>query len=156
MLGASYVARAVHAENVCTFDVGGTTTDVSWLAAGQVPVSEVTDVGDGLVIPHPSVSLHSFGIGGGSIIAVDEEGAIRVGPRSAGASPGPACFGLGGEWLTPTDVWLLLGYLEPGEFLGGRRRLSVEPARAVAEALAERLGKPLDDALLDARDVDPA
>ena len=58
------------------------------------------------------------------------------GPRSAGASPGPACFGLGGEWLTPTDVWLLLGYLEPGEFLGGRRRLSVEPARAVAEGIA--------------------
>jgi N-methylhydantoinase A len=150
VLGASYVARALEAQNVCTFDVGGTTTDVSFLVDGDVPVSEATDVGD-VVIPHPSVPLHSFGIGGGSIIALDAGGEIRVGPRSAGASPGPACFGLGGEWLTPTDVWLLLGYLEPGEFLGGRRRLDPEPARAVANALAERRGTSVEQALLDAK-----
>lgn len=150
VLGASYVARALGAQSVCTFDVGGTTTDVSFLIDGDVPVSDVTDVGD-VVIPHPSVPLHSFGIGGGSIIAVDEGGEIRVGPRSAGASPGPACFGLGGEWLTPTDVWLLLGYLEPGEFLGGRRRLDPEPARLVAKALAERRGTSVEQALLDAK-----
>ena len=152
VLGAGYVARALGAENVCTFDVGGTTTDVSFLAGGRVPVSEVTEVGE-VVIPHPSVSLHSFGIGGGSIVAVDSDGEIRVGPRSAGASPGPACFGLGGEWLTPTDVWLLLGYLEPGEFLGGRRRLSVEPARAVAEGVAHRRGTSLEQALLDTKEA---
>jgi len=150
VLGASYVARALGAQNVCTFDVGGTTTDVSFLAGGDVPVSEVTDVGE-VVIPHPSVPLHSFGIGGGSIIAVDTGGEIRVGPRSAGASPGPACFGLGGEWLTPTDVWLLLGYLEPGEFLGGRRRLDPEPARAVAQTLAEQRGTSIEQALLEAK-----
>jgi N-methylhydantoinase A len=150
VLGASYVARALGAQNVCTFDVGGTTTDVSFLVDGDVPVSHVTEVGD-LIIPHSSVPLHSFGIGGGSIIAVDEGGEIRVGPRSAGASPGPACFGLGGEWLTPTDVWLLLGYLEPGEFLGGRRRLDPEPARLVAKALAERRGTSFEQALLDAK-----
>ncbi len=152
VLGASYVARALHAQNVCTFDVGGTTTDVAFLASGRVPVSADTEVGE-VIVAHPSVSLHSFGIGGGSIIAMDDDGAIRVGPRSAGASPGPACFGLGGEWLTPTDVWLLLGYLEPGEFLGGRRRLSPGPARAVAQALADRLGKSLDNALLDAQEA---
>jgi N-methylhydantoinase A/acetophenone carboxylase len=150
VLGASYVARALGAQNVCTFDVGGTTTDVSFVVDGQVPVSDVTDVGE-LVIPHPSVPLHSFGIGGGSIIALDSGGEIRVGPRSAGASPGPACFGLGGDWLTPTDVWLLLGYLEPGEFLGGRRRLDPEPARAAAQALAERRGTSFEQALLDAK-----
>jgi N-methylhydantoinase A/acetophenone carboxylase len=153
VLGAGYVARAIGAENVCTFDVGGTTTDVSFLARGQVPVSDATEVGE-VVIPHPSVSLHSFGIGGGSIITADaSSGELRVGPRSAGASPGPACFGLGGEWLTPTDVWLLLGYLEPGEFLGGRRRLSVEPARAVAEELARARGTSVERALLDAREA---
>ena len=153
VLGAGYVARAIGAENVCTFDVGGTTTDVSFLAGGRVPVSDATEVGE-VVIPHPSVSLHSFGIGGGSIITADaSSGELRVGPRSAGASPGPACFGLGGEWLTPTDVWLLLGYLEPGEFLGGRRRLSVEPARAVAEALARARGTSVERALLDAREA---
>jgi N-methylhydantoinase A/acetophenone carboxylase len=150
VLGASYVARALGARNVCTFDVGGTTTDVSFLADGQVPVSEVTEVGE-VVIPHPSVPLHSFGIGGGSIITVDSSGEIRVGPRSAGASPGPASFGLGGEWLTPTDVWLLLGYLEPGEFLGGRRRLNPEPARAAAQAMAERRGTSVERTLLEAK-----
>ncbi|MGN6870728.1 MAG: hydantoinase/oxoprolinase family protein [Solirubrobacteraceae bacterium] len=150
VLGASYVARALGAQNVCTFDVGGTTTDVSFLVEGEVPISDVTDVGE-VVIPHPSVPLHSFGIGGGSIIALDARGEIRVGPRSAGASPGPACFGLGGEWLTPTDVWLLLGYLEPGEFLGGRRRLDPEPARSVARAMAERRGASVERTLLEAK-----
>lgn len=150
VLGAGYVARAIGAQNVCTFDVGGTTTDVSFLAGGAVPASEVTEVGE-LVIPHPSVPLTSFGLGGGSLIVLDAQGELRVGPRSAGASPGPACFGLGGETLTPTDVWLLLGYLEPGEFLGGRRKLDVEPARTVAIGLAEPLGVTLEDALLAAR-----
>jgi N-methylhydantoinase A len=146
VLGASYVARAIGAENVVTFDVGGTTTDVSFLAGGEVPVSEQTDVGE-VVIPHPSLSLTSFGIGGGSIVAADTAGELHVGPRSAGASPGPACFGLGGESLTPTDVWLLLGYLEPGEFLGGRRKLNPEPARAVGGALAGQLGSSLEATL---------
>ncbi|HSC01830.1 MAG TPA: hydantoinase/oxoprolinase family protein [Solirubrobacteraceae bacterium] len=150
VLGASYVARVLGAQHVCTLDVGGTTTDVSFVADGRVPVSDVTDVGE-LVIPHPSVPLHSFGIGGGSIIAVEDTGEIRVGPRSAGASPGPACFGLGGEWLTPTDVWLLLGYLEPGEFLGGRRRLDPEPARAAAQAMAERRATTVERTLLEAK-----
>ena len=150
VLGAGYVARAIGAQNVCTFDVGGTTTDVSFLAGGELPASEVTEVGD-VVIPHPSVSLTSFGLGGGSIIAADDGGRLHVGPRSAGASPGPASFGLGGEWLTPTDVWLLLGYLEPGEFLGGRRKLDAGPARAVAGELAERLGTSPESALLQAK-----
>ncbi|MGP0033453.1 MAG: hydantoinase/oxoprolinase family protein [Solirubrobacteraceae bacterium] len=150
VLGAGYVARALGAENVCTFDVGGTTTDVSLLSGGAVPASQLTEVGE-LVIPHPSVPLRSFGLGGGSLIVLDAEGELRVGPRSAGASPGPACFGLGGDALTPTDVWLLLGYLAPGEFLGGRRKLDPEPARAVATALAEDLGTTIEDALLKAK-----
>jgi N-methylhydantoinase A/oxoprolinase/acetone carboxylase beta subunit len=150
VLGAGYVARAIGAQNVCSFDVGGTTTDVSFLSGTEVPLSDVTEVGE-VVIPHPSVALTSFGIGGGSIIAADDDGHIRVGPRSAGASPGPACFGLGGESLTPTDVWLLLGYLEPGEFLGGRRKLDPGPAGAVARELAQRIGANLDEALLRAK-----
>jgi N-methylhydantoinase A/acetophenone carboxylase len=152
VLGAGYVARTLGAETVCTFDVGGTTTDVSLLSGGSVPASELTEVGE-LVIPHPSVPLRSFGLGGGSLIALDAGGELRVGPRSAGASPGPACFGLGGDTLTPTDVWLLLGYLEPGEFLGGRRQLDAAPARAVAAKLAEQLGAgtTIEDALLQAK-----
>jgi N-methylhydantoinase A len=150
VLGASFVANAIGARSVCTFDVGGTTTDVAFLIDGQVPVDELTEVGQ-VVIPHPSVSLTSFGIGGGSIIAVDPAGEIRVGPQSAGAAPGPACFGLGGSALTPTDVWLLLGYLEPGEFLGGRRWLDVEPAEAAAVEFAKQLATSTEDALLQAK-----
>jgi len=124
VLGAGYVARALGAREVCTFDVGGTTTDVAYLRDGEATLDTTTEAGP-LSIPHPSVSLWSFGLGGGSIIDGD-----RVGPESAGSTPGPACFGLGGTALTPTDVWLLLGYLEPGEFLGGRRTLDRERAQA--------------------------
>ncbi|HWK25489.1 MAG TPA: hydantoinase/oxoprolinase family protein, partial [Solirubrobacter sp.] len=123
VLGAGFVARALGARHVCTFDVGGTTTDVAYLRAGEVPRDAVTEVGP-TTIPHPSVALWSFGLGGGSIVDGDQ-----VGPESAGSAPGPACFGLGGTRLTPTDVWVLLGYLEPGEFLGGRRTLDRERAR---------------------------
>jgi N-methylhydantoinase A/acetophenone carboxylase len=152
VLGASYVARALGAEHVCTFDVGGTTLDVAFLTGAEVPTEEHTEVGD-VRIPHPAVTLTSFGIGGGSIISVDASGEIRVGPESAGASPGPVCFGLGGQSLTPTDVWLLLGYLQPGEFLGGRRRLDVSPAETAVVELARQLGTTSERALLQAKDA---
>ena len=150
VLGSSYVARALGARHVCTLDVGGTTTDVAHLASAEVPRDERTEVG-AAAIPHPAVALWSFGLGGGSIIAPREDGSLQVGPQSAGASPGPACFGLGGTQLTPTDVWLLLGYLEPGDFLGGRRRLDVSRAEAVAASVAEPLGVGLEEAVLKAR-----
>jgi N-methylhydantoinase A len=150
VLGAGYVAAELGARGVCTFDVGGTTTDVALLSDAQVPVRELTEVGP-VTIPHPSISLSSFGLGGGSIISVGPAGKIRVGPESAGASPGPACYGLGGRRLTPTDVWLLLGYLEPGEFLGGRRRLDPDAAGAAAAGLAATLNVDARQALLRAR-----
>jgi N-methylhydantoinase A len=150
VLGASYVARALGARHVCTFDVGGTTSDVAFLSDAVVPMEEHTEVGE-VRIPHPAVTLSSFGIGGGSIIGVDASGEIHVGPESAGASPGPICFGLGGRDLTPTDVWLLLGYLQPGEFLGGRRRLDASPAETAVVDLAGQLGVSTAQALLEAR-----
>lgn len=149
VLGASYVARALGARHVCTFDVGGTTTDAAHVASAEVPRDDHTDVG-AAAIPHPAVALWSFGLGGGSIIRVGDNG-LQVGPQSAGSSPGPACFGLGGTDLTPTDVWLLLGYLEPGEFLGGRRTLDTGRAEAVASGLAEALGVDVEGAALQAR-----
>ena len=150
VLGSSYVARALGARHVCTFDVGGTTTDVAHLAAAEVPRVDRTEVGSA-AIPHPAVALWSYGLGGGSIIAAREDGSLQVGPQSTGSSPGPACFGLGGTDLTPTDVWLLLGYLEPGEFLGGRRTLDVGRAEAVAAGLGEKLGVGVEEAVLQAR-----
>ena len=149
VLGAAYVAAELRARSVCTFDVGGTTTDVAFVHDAVALTQEVTEVGP-VVIPHPSVALHSFGLGGGSIIAA-ESGELRVGPGSAGASPGPACYGLGGDHLTPTDIWLLLGYLEPGAFLGGRRQLDAGAAASAAAALAAALGTDVPAALLRAQ-----
>jgi N-methylhydantoinase A len=152
VLGAGYVAAALGAKHVCTFDVGGTTTDVSYVAEARATRDEATDVGAAR-IPHPSVALWSFGLGGGSIIRVVEGGELRVGPESAGSAPGPACFGLGGTSLTPTDVWLSLGYLQPGEFLSGRRQLDAARANAVAEDLAAQLGVGTNEAVLRAKEA---
>lgn len=146
VLGAAYVAAELDARCVCTFDVGGTTTDVACIVDGRAPVRQVTEAGP-LEIPHPSVGLTSFGLGGGSIITVGSGGRLRVGPESTGAAPGPACFGLGGRQLTPTDLWLLLGYLDAGAFLGGRRQLDPDAATAAARELADALGVDLPAAL---------
>jgi len=121
-----------------TADVGGTSTDFGLVLAGR-PVRRQRIEVAGLEIAQPSVELHSIALGGGSVAAV-REGAIAVGPDSAGAAPGPACFGLGGTDPTPTDAWLVLGYLDPANYLGGRRRLFPDLA---AEALVRVVGAPL-------------
>jgi N-methylhydantoinase A/acetophenone carboxylase len=151
-LGAAIVAEALGAEHVVTFDVGGTTTDVAYLRGGVADRTEATDFGDGLSLPHSAVSLASFGLGGGSILSASE-GAISVGPTSAGAIPGPACFGLGGQDATPTDVWLATGYLEAGDFLGGRRRLEPSFAHEALGRLASELHSEPERTVLAARDA---
>jgi len=151
VLGSAVVADALGAAHVVTFDVGGTTTDVGHVAGGTAPRADRTAFG-GVTVPHPSVDLWSFGLGGGSVIEAGPDG-LTVGPRSAGAVPGPACFGLGGTDLTPTDVWLALGYLEPGEFLSGRRRLDPAGAAAALDPVAKHLGGDTDEAALAALDA---
>jgi N-methylhydantoinase A len=151
-LGAAIVADALKAEHVVTFDVGGTTTDVALLRGGAAPRSATTEFGPAL-IPHHAVDIWSFGVGGGSLITVADNGSLAVGPQSAGAVPGPACFGLGGETATPTDLWLSLGYLDPHEFLSGRRQLDVQRARDAVGALANRLGVSVEEAALAANDA---
>src|SRR5205807_1182913 len=91
-------------------------------------------------IATPMVDVHTVGAGGGSIAWIDEGGALRVGPRSAGASPGPVCYGRGGTEPTVTDADLVLGYISPDYFLGGRMKLDIEAAR---NAVEERIAKPL-------------
>lgn len=130
-------------EDALTADVGGTSTDIGILAAGRPLLRDSVDVG-GLSVLQPSVELLSFGIGGGSIARL-ADGALRVGPQSAGAAPGPACFGLGGREATTTDAWLVLGYLTPDYYLGGRKRLDVELARRALATLAERLGASIEE-----------
>jgi N-methylhydantoinase A/oxoprolinase/acetone carboxylase beta subunit len=142
-VGARAVAEAAAHPRVIGFDMGGTSTDVC-LIDGAIPTTPDTIVGD-FPVRLPVIDIHSVGAGGGSIVYVDSGGALRVGPRSAGAVPGPVCYGAGTE-LTVTDANLLLGRLDPDQFLGGRMALDVERARDVARHLAARVG--LDEAAL--------
>ena len=106
-------------------DAGGTTFDVSLLRDGEIPTTRETMVGDqtaGYMTGFPSVDVRSVGAGGGSIAWVDSGGMLHVGPMSAGADPGPACYARGGEQPTVTDACLVLGYLDPHYFLGGENR----------------------------------
>ena len=113
---------------------------------GEPVLRDSVEVG-GVPVLQPSVELLSFAIGGGSIARV-KDGRLEVGPESAGAAPGPACFGLGGRQPTPTDAWLVLGYLTPDYYLGGRKRLDVELARRALATLAEPLGLSVEHAAL--------
>jgi len=142
-VGARAVADAAGHPRVIGFDMGGTSTDVC-LIDGAIPTTPDTIVGD-FPVRLPVIDIHSVGAGGGSIAYVDSGGALRVGPRSAGAVPGPVCYGAGTE-LTVTDANLLLGRLDADHFLGGRMALDVERARDVARHLAARVG--LDEATL--------
>ena len=143
VVGARAVAEAAGHRRVISVDMGGTSTDVC-LIDGAIPTTADAIVGD-FPVRLPVIDIHSVGAGGGSIVHVDSGGALRVGPRSAGAVPGPVCYGLGSE-LTVTDANLLLGRLDPEQFLGGRMGLDLDRARAVAGELARRVG--LDEAAL--------
>jgi len=136
VVGARTVARAAGFRRIISFDMGGTSTDFS-LIDDAVATSTESKIGD-FPIRLPVIDIHSVGAGGGSIAFVDAGGALRVGPRSAAASPGPVCYGVGTE-LTVTDANLLLGRLDPERFLGGRMTLDVDRARSVARALAAEL-----------------
>jgi N-methylhydantoinase A len=126
VVGAAFAARAVGVENAISLDMGGTSTDVCLIAGGAAERSAERSVA-GLPVRLPSVDLHTVGAGGGSIARLDAGGALRVGPQSAGADPGPACYGKGGTEPTVTDANLLLGRL-PLALAGG-----IELDRAAAE-----------------------
>ena len=131
VVGSRYVAAAVGLTQLLTFDMGGTSTDVS-MCDGDIQVTTESEIG-GLPIRIPIIDLHTVGSGGGSIAHVDAGGALRVGPQSAGADPGPVCYGQGGRQPTVTDANLILGRLAADRFLGGshgpgRARCRVGPA----------------------------
>ena len=125
-------------ENVITFDMGGTSTDVC-LCPGHVSRTAEAAVGD-IPIRVPTIDIHTVGAGGGSIAAPDEGGSLRVGPRSAGAQPGPIAYGRGGTEVTVTDANLVLGRLSAKHFLGGTATLELEAARDGVARLAADLG----------------
>ncbi|MCY3774306.1 MAG: hydantoinase/oxoprolinase family protein [Gemmatimonadetes bacterium] len=131
-------------------DAGGTTFDVSVLRGGEIPTTRETMVGDqkaGYITGFPSVDVRSVGAGGGSIAWVDSGGMLHVGPISAGADPGPACYKRGGDRPTVTDACLVLGYLDPDYFLGGEIEVAIEPAAdVITRHVVEPLGLNLNEA----------
>lgn len=143
---SALLCRELGLGDAITADVGGTSTDIGILVDGRPVLRDSVDAA-GVPVLQPSVELLSFGIGGGSIADV-QDGRIQVGPESAGAAPGPACFGLGGSRPTPTDAWLVLGYLTPDYYLGGRKHLDSELARRALATVAEPLGLSVEDAAL--------
>jgi N-methylhydantoinase A len=136
VVGARFVAQSAGIERIITFDMGGTSTDVA-LCDAALPQTGESHVG-GLPVALPSLDIHTVGAGGGSLARIDAGGALRVGPASAGADPGPACYGRGTQ-PTVTDANLLLGRLQPHHFLGGRMVLDIERARAAFQLLAQAL-----------------
>ena len=139
VVGAAYVARASGYTNVLTFDMGGTSTDVAPIVEGMIETTTAAVVA-GVPIKMPMVDVHTVSAGGGSVAWVDDGGALRVGPRSAGADPGPACYGRGGEEATVTDANLLLGYLQDGARLGGEIVIDKKASTAPIEGLGRRAG----------------
>jgi N-methylhydantoinase A len=133
-----HCARILGEENLITFDMGGTSTDIALIEAGEPRLT-----GDRMVSGHkvalPSLDIHTVGAGGGSIASVDVAGILHVGPESAGADPGPACYDRGGTAATVTDANVVLGYLDPANFLGGRSRLDAGAAQRAVELVAAQL-----------------
>ena len=136
--GAVYVAAAAGYPDIITFDMGGTSTDVCLVRNGRPQLSH-TRVINGFPLKAPAVDVHTVGAGGSSIAAVDAGGMLRVGPHSAGSSPGPACYGLGGVEPTVTDANVVLGRLNPEYLLGGALRIDAGRSRAAIEA---RIAQP--------------
>lgn len=170
LMGAEILADLYGIESLVTFDVGGTSLDVGFLTDGTAPMQEHGSV-EGIELSFPMPDLHVLGAGGGSIAHRLEDGTIEVGPQSAGARPGPACFSLGGTAPTVTDADVVLGIIDPSGFLGGAISLDAEKARAAlgtlgadspeeaAEAVRARLHANMGDRIateMETRGVDPA
>lgn len=139
VIGAGHIGRLAGAPDLITLDMGGTSADVCLVTDGKAGVAFDRSIG-GFPVRLPMVDVNAVGAGGGSIAAFDAGGMLKVGPLSAGARPGPACYGLGGDSPTVTDANLLLGRLSPRGLLGGRLPLDAGLAAAAYEPIAKRLG----------------
>ena len=152
VVGAQALARARGLPKLITFDMGGTTAKASIVEDGEVTRATEYSVGAGIMIGSrlltgagytlkvPAIDLAEVGAGGGSLVWIDPAGALQVGPQSAGASPGPVCYGKGGDTPTVTDANLLLGYLNPSHLVGGALKLDAEKAHDIFN---ERIAKPM-------------
>ena len=152
VIGSSYLAEELGHANVVTTDMGGTSFDVGMIVDGKPLVSAITEVGK-YHLAASMIEIRAIGSGGGSIATV-RDGLLRVGPESAGANPGPVCYGRGGTRATVTDADLVLGIIDPGRFLGGEMALSREAAAAaIEEQIAAPLGLTVEQAAAGIRRV---
>ncbi|MDP2358137.1 MAG: hydantoinase/oxoprolinase family protein [Beijerinckiaceae bacterium] len=152
IIAASETGRELGVCNLIAFDMGGTTAKVSLVQENEPVIAQGYFVGgeaSGLPVMYPVIDIVEVGAGGGSIAWIDEVGALKVGPRSAGGHPGPVCYGLGGEAPTVTDANLILGRLGSDRFLGGEMQLDTQAARtAIQKNIAGPLGVSVEDAAL--------
>ncbi len=147
VMAAAAIGRAAGAERLITFDTGGTSADVGLVLEGVPAVSAEMELEHGMPIHVPMVDVHTVGAGGGSLARIDEAGLLQVGPESAGAQPGPICYGRGGERPTLTDANLILGRLDAGALLAVENPVAPGDVRAAfAKAVGAALGLDADDA----------
>ncbi|APZ43773.1 hydantoinase/oxoprolinase family protein [Acidihalobacter ferrooxydans] len=146
VLGGAWAGALSNRDHLTTFDVGGTSADIALIIDGQFQMATAreTQIG-GYPIMLPMIDIHTIGAGGGSIAHLDAGGAFKVGPKSAGARPGPAAYGHGGTQATVTDANVVLGRLVPAHFLGGTMRLDANAAQRVVGQLAEQLDLSLEE-----------
>ncbi|MDG2204850.1 MAG: hydantoinase/oxoprolinase family protein [Alphaproteobacteria bacterium] len=144
VIGAVETARAVDLKNIITFDMGGTSTDVSLVENGIPRTTTEAEV-HGYPIKSPMIDIHTVGAGGGSIAHIDTGGFLKVGPRSAGADPGPVCYGLGNDEPTVTDANVVMGVLNGEALLGGRMKIDREASMAAIEKMGAQLGLSVEE-----------
>ena len=139
VLAGLFFGKLLGHDSVLTLDMGGTSCDVSLIQGGNISYTGEYEIDFGIPIKTPIVDIHTIGAGGGSIGWVDKGGLLNVGPHSAGAQPGPACYENGGEEPTVTDADLLLGWLDPDYFCGGKMKLNVDAAKQAIARLSQKV-----------------
>ncbi len=140
VVAARALARQLDIDNIVTLDMGGTSTDCSTVVGGEASFTTDFEIEWGVPIQVPMIDIRTIGAGGGSIAWIDKGGMLRVGPQSAGADPGPACYGRGGTEPTVTDANVVLGRISPENFLGGAMQLDADAANAAVESVAGPMG----------------
>ena len=148
VIAGKHVAKLSGISHLVTLDMGGTSTDTSTIVGGQENFTTDYEVEFGVPIQIPMIDIRTIGAGGGSIAWIDKGGMLRVGPESAGANPGPACYGSGGERPAVTDANLLLGRINPGNFLGGEMALDMAAAEKAIASVAGPLGRTAEETAL--------